>query len=72
MKIEIIKKDGKNVGYSIIAETSADTPDIEQLRDFHFWGLDDTKIVYNGRKSEDDSDTTVELRFIQKKYTKSH
>jgi predicted N-acetyltransferase YhbS len=67
MRIELIKDErGRNVGYKIIAETSADTPDIEQVRDLHFWGFGDTKIVYDGRKSEDDSDTTVELRFIQK------
>lgn len=67
MRIELRKDEkGRNVGYDIIAETSADTPIIEQVRDLHFWGLDDTKIIYNGRKSEGDSDTTTELRFIQK------
>ena len=65
MKIELVKNEnGLTIGYKMIAETSEDTPIIEQVRDMYFWGYEQTKVEYDGRVSANDkNDTTTEIRF---------
>jgi hypothetical protein len=68
MKVEIIKVDGKPVGWTITAEKLEDNNTLNSMRDLQFWGLDDTAIKYAGRIDESDSDNVKTLRWIQVKH----
>ena len=46
--IEIIKKDGKPVGWKLCPKTEEEQLLAGTIRDLQFFGFDDTKIVYDG------------------------
>jgi len=49
MKVELIRVDGKPVGYTIKGETSEEKAIVNVIRDLNLWGIDETGMVYNGR-----------------------
>lgn len=72
MKITIIRKKGKPVGYTMTKENDEDDNTIRIIRDMIFFGFDDTAIKYNGRHSSSDEEDDVKtLSWIQKKYSTS-
>lgn len=50
MKIVLIK-DSKNktIGYTIEGETKDEKLIVNSIRNMHFFGMDDSRIVYDGR-----------------------
>lgn len=74
MKVELIKVDGKPVGYTIEGETSEEKAIVNAIRDLNFWGINETKIVYNGRSESPDMqgvNDAGKLHWIQKQHKKS-
>ena len=70
MKMEITRNaDNKVVGYKLIKEEHDDLETFERVRDMYFWALDQEVLVYDGRKS-DDNDNTTELNFATKAHHK--
>lgn len=65
MRIELIKKDGQNIGYKLIKEETDELSDVEHVRDMWFWGLDGTVLQYAGR-IPDAQDNTVGLQWLMK------
>jgi len=57
-----LKKNEKNavIGWCIETESKEELSIIEQIRDMNFWG----DIKYDGRKSEENSDDTKILNWI--------
>lgn len=53
------------IGFKLIREESDDIVTIERVREMLFWGINDTLIEYNGRKSDQNTNQTLELRFAQ-------
>lgn len=68
MKVELIKVDGKAVGWTIKGETNEEKQIVNAIRDLSFWGFDETRIIYNGR-TDYTEDSAGKLHWIQKKYT---
>lgn len=68
MKVELIKVDGKPVGWTITAENEEDNRTLNTMRDLQFWGLDDESVDYAGRIDDSDSDNVKTLLWIQKKH----
>lgn len=69
MRVELIIVDGRPVGWTIKGETAEEKKIVNTIRDLQFWGLDDTKIVYDGRTEDTDNDAG-KLHWIQKKHKK--
>lgn len=70
MKMELTRDaNNKVVGYKLIKEASDDVETFERVRDMYFWALDQEVLVYNGRNSDDD-DNTTELKFATKAHRK--
>lgn len=67
MKVELTKVDGKIVGWTIKGETNEEKQIVNAIRDLSFWGMDDTRIVYNGR-SESTDDDAGKLHWVQEKH----
>lgn len=71
MKAELIRNSNNQVvGYKLIKEPTDDLETFERMRDMHFWGVDEEVITYNGRVSDKETDTTVELKFATKAHAK--
>lgn len=70
MKMELTRNaDDKIVGYKLIKEEHDDLETFERVRDMYFWSLDQKVLVYDGRKS-DENDNTTELKFATKAHRK--
>lgn len=54
------------VGYKLIKESTDDTNDVEYVRDMLFYGIGDTVIAYDGRKTDKETGETVELKWATK------
>jgi hypothetical protein len=72
MEVEIIRnKEGKAVGWSIDSKDISEKNTLAIIRDLQFFGMDDTKVVYNGRyKSDDKNGYPGRLEWIQSKEKK--
>ena len=71
MDIQIKYKDGSPIGWSIKGETEEEKNKINTIRNLQFFGMDDTKIVYDGRTESDDKNNDVgRLHYIQKGHQK--
>ena len=73
MKIVLIK-DSKNktIGYTIEGETKDEKLIVNSIRNMHFFGMDDSRIVYNGReKNPNELEYAGKLIFKQKNHTNS-
>ncbi len=52
MKIELKKNsDNETIGYTIEGITDDEKHIVNAIRDMHFWGIDEYKIVYDGKHS---------------------
>ena len=71
MKLDIIvdEKTKQETGYTIKVETKEELRTIAIIRDMHFWGMEELKIQYDGRTS-DDKNRTIQLVFRKKKFVK--
>jgi len=68
MKLELIRNaDNKIVGYKLLKEATDDTFAIEYVRDMIFFGMDDYKLTYDGRTTDDNNDT-IELRWATREH----
>lgn len=70
MRVELIKVDGKPVGWTITAENVDDNETLNVMRELSFWGFDDTAIKYGGMVEEDDRLGVKSLKWVQKKHNK--
>ena len=70
-KIELKKIDNVVVGYDIVAETKEESLVMGNVRNLHFFGFDDTYIIYNGMLSGEGEEERLvkKLSFIQEKFT---
>jgi hypothetical protein len=70
MKIELTRNnDNKIVGYKLLREDTDDSNVIECVRDMLFYGMDDSVLIYDGRNTDDNSNT-IELRWATKAHVK--
>lgn len=69
MRVELIEIDGRPVGWTIKGETAEEKEIVNTMRDLQFWGLDETKIVYDGRTEYTDDDAG-KLHWIQTQHKK--
>ena len=60
------------VGFKLIREDGDDVVTIERVRDMLFWGLGDKVLDYDGRKSDKETNQTLELMFTTKAYQKEN
>ena len=67
MKVLLIKKDGKAVGWSIEGETDTERLTLGAIRNMQFFGLGDTAVQYAGIKhyGEDHSYVAGKLAWVQ-------
>lgn len=49
MKVEIIKKDGEPIGWTIVGETQEEKYTVNTIRNLQFFGFDETSVKYGGR-----------------------
>ena len=73
MKIVLVKNDENYViGYNIIPETKDDKLTLGNVRNLHFYGFDDTHIVYDGMECDNNVEPreVTKLKFIQQKHVK--
>lgn len=71
MKVELKKVDGKTVGWTIKGETNEEKEIVNAIRDLSFWGIDDTRIIYNGRSESPDMqgvNDAGKLHWVQEKH----
>ncbi len=61
-------EEGVEKGWRIVKESEEDTVTMERIREMQFLGIGGEFIEYGGRRSAPDSDATIELRFIKRKY----
>ena len=73
MKIALIKdSENKTIGYTIEGETKDEKLIVNSIRNMHFFGMDDSRIVYNGReKNPNEPEYVGKLIFKQKSHTNS-
>lgn len=56
MKVEIVRNEkNQPVGWEMSGETPEEIKKLAIIRDLQFWGLDETVIVYDGRREGDDA-----------------
>ena len=67
MKVELIMKDGKPVGWTIEGETVDEKFTVNSIRNLQFFGFEETKIVYGGRVGKD-PDFAGKLIWVQKQH----
>jgi hypothetical protein len=73
MKIELMFNDQQiTVGFKLIREDGDDVVTIERVRDMLFWGLGETALDYDGRKSDKETNQTLELMFTTKAHQKEN
>lgn len=73
MKIELVKHEGKTVGWTIIAETTEDKLKLGTMRNMEFFGMDDNVVQYDGVSSENDeagASYATKLHYATKAYQK--
>lgn len=62
------------IGYELIAENIDDNKVLGSIRNMHYWGFDDTKVVYAGIELEPElvegKEAVKQMHFIQKKHKK--
>lgn len=71
MKVSLIKKDGKTVGYEMQPETHEDKLILGSIRQMQFWGFDSTKLVYAGISTanlEDGREYVNRISWVQEKH----
>lgn len=68
MKIELVKHEGKTVGWEIIAETTEDKLKLGAMRNIEFYGMNDDAINYDGVETE--GNYAVKLKYATKGYQK--
>ena len=73
MKIALIKdSENKTIGYTIEGETKDEKLIVNSIRNMHFFGMDDSRIVYNGReKNPNEPEYAGKLIFKQKSHANS-
>lgn len=64
MKVQVIRKDGKAYGWTILAENEAEMRTLGTIRNMQFFGMNETAIGYAGVKS--DSGYAVKLAWCQR------
>jgi hypothetical protein len=71
MKLELIKDDGKTVGWNLVAETKEEKLQLGSIRALEFWG-EQGRLKYNGIKSEKqpEGEYVVELGYCTEDYQK--
>lgn len=67
MNVQLIKKEGKVIGWTITAETQEEKYTVNAIRNMEFFGLDDTKIVYGGRVGGDEHDAGT-LMYVESRH----
>lgn len=73
MKIELVKHEGKTVGWTIIAETTEDKLTLGTMRNMEFFGMDENSVEYDGVSSEDDetgASYALKLHYATRAYQK--
>lgn len=69
MKVNLIKQDGKSVGWTIEGENEEEKRTLGSIRNLQFWGTGDTKIEYNGMMTDPgDEDYVLSLSWATKGY----
>lgn len=68
MKIELVKEEGKTVGWHIIAENDEDKQTLNSMRHCLFYGKKKTKIVYDGCINSIIEGGVIQLFFATKEY----
>ncbi len=67
MKVELVKQNGKTVGWTLIAETTEDRLRLGSIRNMQFFGIKETAITYGGVMSwKEDTKYVQQLAWIQK------
>lgn len=55
MRVELVKKDGFVVGWTLEGENPEEIAKLAVIRNLTFFGMGDTRIVYDGRTGGDNS-----------------
>lgn len=74
MLVELVKNDSNQVvGWTLQGENPEEINKLAHIRNLTYFGLDDTEIIYDGRKSSDDNKGNPGiLKWIQKKERKNN
>lgn len=69
MKIELVKIDGKTIGWDIVAETEPEKRTLGSMRNKLFWGSGKDVIQYAGMSTDpEDPNYVKQLRFRTKEH----
>jgi hypothetical protein len=69
MKVELVKHEGKTIGWELVAENEEDRLTLGSIRNMQFFGLDETAIVYRGVTAwKEDNNYAQTLEWRQKKF----
>lgn len=60
MILELVKHEGKSVGWKLVAENEADRLRLGSVRNLQFWGFDDTNIEYAGVNAHPEYENQVQ------------